>query len=128
MNETVKKENREMETTGSRPVFIPATDIYETADAITVVADMPGVAADQIDIRLENQVLSLSGEQAQDPAREGFEPLHCGYRTGTWRREFTLTTDVDADRITARIHEGVLTVTLPKSEKVKPRKIEVQRG
>ena len=108
-----------------RPVFIPPTDIYERDDAVLVVCDMPGVDEKHVDITLEDDVLTLTGQQ-QEQEPEGRELLYRGYWPGVFRRSFTLTTRVSQDRITAKLQNGVLQVLLPKTEEAQPRKIKVE--
>jgi HSP20 family protein len=104
--------------------FTPRVDILETADELTLLADMPGVKPEDADIRFENGELTVHGRCA---ARlDGVQPLLAEYGVGNYYRAFTITLDVDADKISAEMKQGVLTVRLPKAEKVKPRKIAVK--
>lgn len=107
------------------PVFSPATDIYERDDAILVVCDMPGVDAEHVEVTLEDDVLTLSGEQ-QTRAPEGYDCLYRGYEPGVFRRSFRLATPVDRDRISAKLRNGVLQVLLPKAAEAQPKKIKVE--
>ncbi|NLE67655.1 MAG: Hsp20/alpha crystallin family protein [Lentisphaerae bacterium] len=116
---------RMAEMTRDLPVFVPATDICESKDAIEVVCDMPGVPETQVDVSLEDNVLTITGCQAADEA-EGYDLVHRGYREGMFRRAFTLTDEIDRGRIRARMAQGVLRLILPKAEKSKPRKIAVE--
>jgi HSP20 family protein len=112
---------------GTRPgkVFLPAVDIYETAEAIVVLADMPGVPAEKVSIDVKEGQLTLSGEIA--PPQGAQEHLLVReYDTGNFLREFTLGQMVDSSRIEAAMKDGVLRLTLPKVEKPKPRKIEIK--
>src|SRR5215469_765494 len=104
---------RTRERTPDRPVFVPPADIYETRDNIVVLAEMPGVAPDGVDITLERRVLTIRGRNA---GRE-----HTGYQ-----RVFTLSENIDRDRIEATLKDGVLHLVLPKAETAKPRKIELK--
>ncbi|AKJ63311.1 Hsp20/alpha crystallin family protein [Kiritimatiella glycovorans] len=110
-----------------RAILTPACDICETEQDIVLTADMPGVPADAIDLQLDQDVLTVTGEQAEEKA-EGRDRVHTGYRTGIFRRSFSLLTGVDRDHIRAHLANGVLTVTLPKAEEARPRKIEVRTG
>ncbi len=115
------------ELTRDLPVFSPDVDIYEKDDAIMVLCDMPGVDDKHIDITLENDVLTLTGYQ--DTAEpEDITLLHRGYANGIFQRSFTLSTEVDREKIAARINQGVLQISLPKAEEAKPRKITVSAG
>ncbi|HEU5262383.1 MAG TPA: Hsp20/alpha crystallin family protein [Gemmatimonadales bacterium] len=106
--------------------WVPPVDIFEEADAIRIVAEVPGVRPEDIKISLENNVLTIHGMKEQ-VARERTERVHRYERTyGAFERSFTLPATVDAGNIKATYEHGVLTVTLPKAENAKPRQIEVQ--
>jgi HSP20 family molecular chaperone IbpA len=94
--------------------FLPLSDIYETNDAVVVVADMPGVSADDVDITLERNLLTIHG-RAESAVPEGFELAYAEYEVGDFSRSFTLSEQVDRDGIEAKMADGVLTLTLPKS-------------
>lgn len=104
-------------------VYLPATDIYERDDAIVLVADMPGVAEQDVDVHVENHVLTIQGAPAA--AASSGEVLYAEFRPGRFERAFTLSNDIDSAAIQARMKNGVLTVELPKSAKARARKIEV---
>lgn len=122
-----KAKRNDAEPTRDAKVFVPVTDIYEKEDAILVRCDMPGVAQDQIDIRLENTELEITGTQAADKP-EGMDLLAGEYETGVFRRTFNIPQLIDRDNIQARLHNGVLDITLPKAAQAKPRKIEITTG
>lgn len=122
-----KTERKEVEPTRDAKVFTPATDIYEKEDAILVRCDMPGVAQDQIDIRLDNTELEITGTQS-DGKPDGVDLLAGEYETGVFRRTFSIPQLIDRDGIKARLNNGVLDIALPKAEQAKPRKIEVTTG
>ena len=108
--------------------WVPSVDISEQSDAIRISAEIPGVNPDQVKIAVEGNVLTISGTKEQ-VAQEQTERVHRYERTyGAFERTFTLPATVDADRIQAGYTNGVLTVTLPKAEKAKPRQIEVTVG
>ncbi len=117
-----------VELAQDRPVFVPATDIFERDDAVMVVCDVPGVDEKDVDVSLENDVLTITATQEVQEPDSKLELLHRGYRTGIWRRAFTLTADVDSSKIRAQIANGVLSVVLPKAEAAKPRRIQVDAG
>ena len=122
-----KESPKDVEMTRDLPVYSPPTDIYEKEDSILVVCDMPGVDENQVDISLENNVLTLTGcQDAKDP--EKHEMLYRDYRPGAFRRSFTLSADIDNAGIKAKLNSGVLQVILPKAEKAQPRKIKVEVG
>jgi len=115
------------EHTRDVPVYIPATDIYETAEAVMVVADMPGVDKSQIDINLENNVLTITATREETHPENG-QLLYGGYTPGDYKRSFTLTEEVDREGIKANIKDGVLRITIPKAKELQPRKIAVESG
>ncbi|MDF7801440.1 Hsp20/alpha crystallin family protein [Pontiellaceae bacterium B1224] len=108
-------------------VYVPYADIYEKDDAILVRCDMPGVAQDQLDIRLDNNELEITGTQTASVS-EGMDLLMGEYETGTYRRKFNIPQLIDREKIRARLHNGVLELELPKEEQAKPRKIEITTG
>lgn len=105
--------------------YLPDTDIYETDDHMVLVADMPGVRPDDVDITLERRVLTIRGRVAA-PVHDGYRRFHIEYGEGDFERAFTLSQEIDRDRIEADYTNGVLTVKLPKTESAKTRKIEVK--
>src|SRR5262252_3278610 len=113
------------ERTADRPVFVPPADIYETRANIVVLAEMPGVAPDGVDITLERRVLTIRGRNA---GREhtGYQRVYNEYADGDYERVFTLSENIDRDRIEATLKDGVLHLVLPKAESAKPRKIELK--
>jgi HSP20 family protein len=121
------------EATGSaqplprRPTFLPPADIYETRDSIVVLAEMPGVAPDGVDITLERRVLTIRGRSAVDD-HAGYQRVYNEYTNGDYERVFTLSENIDRDRIQATLKDGVLHLVLPKAEAAKARKIELKTG
>ena len=112
------------ETTMPVRYFVPATDIFETEDGLTVVMEVPGVDREAIDINLENDVLKV--EAKIDPAKyEGMEPLYTEYNVGHFARSFTLSNKIDQQQIGAKLEDGILTLTLKKAKKAMPRKISI---
>ena len=105
--------------------YVPATDIYETEDALTVVMEIPGVNRDHVHISLDNSRLRV--EARIDMANyEGMEPVYTEYGVGNFERSFELSNKVDQDQISAEVADGVLTLTLPKVKETKPRRIEIR--
>lgn len=106
------------------PSVMPAVNLYEREHEVVIVADMPGVSEKNVDITIEKHVLTISGKaEWTEPA--GYELRYREFAPAEFRRVFSLTSDLDADNVKAAMKHGVLTVTLPKSEKAKPRKIAV---
>lgn len=130
--EIQENEKREVEKTGAertrdRLAFVPRVDIYETGEAITVVADMPGVDADSVSIMLENSVLTINGYV--EPMRpEGHTLAYAEYRVGDYERAFTLSDQVYQDGIEATVKDGVLRVHLPKVTEARLRSIPIKAG
>ncbi len=104
--------------------FVPTTDIFATEDALTVVIEVPGVNNETVDISVENQVLKI--EAKIDPSKyDGMEPLYTEYNVGHFARSFTLSNKIDQEQISAKLEDGVLTLTLKKAKEAIPRKISV---
>ena len=114
------------EQTRPGPVYMPSVDIFETDGAITVLADMPGVKADQLEIDLRENVLTLTARVAT--ASTGETDVLREYDAGTFFRQFTLAETIDQTRIDAKLADGVLRLELPKVERAKPRQITVRSG
>ena len=106
-------------------VFTPAVDIFETDKEITLLADMPGVKAGNLNIDLSENVLTLDGD-VKAPEGDGEVDVIREYRTGKFYRQFTLSQVIDQSKIDAELKEGVLRLRLPKVEAATPRKISVK--
>ena len=113
---------RPVHEVGDRPVLAPAVDIFENADEYRVIADLPGVRQEDIDIDLERGELVVFAKR--QVAREG-EALALGRAEGDFRRVFRIPEDLDRSRVEASFDDGVLQIRLPKSERAKPRRIAV---
>lgn len=114
-----------VERTRTRQVFVPKVDIYETDDKVILLADMPGVAEDSIDITLEKNILTING-YLEETGLEGHSLAYREYREGDYERTFALSDEVDRGKIEATLKNGVLKLTLPKAEEAKTRKITVR--
>jgi HSP20 family protein len=115
------------ERAARRPVFLPSADIYETRDNIVVLAEMPGVAPDGVDITLERRLLTIRGRSAANE-HTGYQRVYSECANGDYERVFTLSENIDRDRIAATLKDGVLHLVLPKAESAKARKIELKSG
>ena len=104
--------------------YVPPADIFETEEALTLMLEMPGVGKDSIDIQIENDVLRVEGRINYSPYSD-LEPTYTEYNVGHYTRVFTLSNKIDQGAITARMEDGVLTLTLPKSKGALPRRIAV---
>jgi len=124
-----KKEIKKTAGEGTRPgpVFIPAVDILENANELIVLADMPGVESKNVDIDLRDNQLTLTGKVDAAEAEKELS-LYREFNWGDYFRQFTLSDVIDQGKITAKMEDGVLRLTLPKVEKVKPQKISVTTG
>jgi len=125
------KEKQEVAVTAeqTRPglVFTPEVDIFETERDITLLADMPGVAADDVNIDLRDGVLTLSGDAT--PWEDGEESdVLVEFEIGKYYRQFNLSEVIDQDKIDGKLEDGVLRLNLPKTEKAVPRRITVNAG
>ncbi|MBN2283288.1 MAG: Hsp20/alpha crystallin family protein [Deltaproteobacteria bacterium] len=113
------------EPTRDRKVYIPRVDILETADGITLCADMPGVSENTVDITLEKGVLTIQGTVEPD-RYEKHRITYAEYDIGDFRRSFSISDIIDQEKIEASMKDGVLWLTLPKAEPAKPKKIDVK--
>ncbi len=116
-------ENRPETVSDNRAYITPAVDIAETKDAYVLEAEMPGVNKDGLEVLLEGNELTIVGRRATQ-APEG-EPIYRECKPADFRRAFELDPAINTTKIDAKVDQGVLTLTLPKSEQVKPRRIAV---
>ncbi len=124
--EVVRQEEQQLQTKREpERIMRPPVDIYENEDGIVVVADMPGVSKERLNVRVENEKLVIEGD-AELPVKENMEPIYADIRTTHYRRDFTLSGELDTDKVDAVLKDGVLTIKIPKLEEHKPRKIEVK--
>ena len=103
----------------------PSADITETEDSYEVRAELPGVSKDDIQISVKDNLLSIKGEKRQENEDESKKYKRIERRYGTFERNFTLPPKVDADNINAKFNDGVLTLSIPKPEEVKPKEIPI---
>ncbi len=108
-----------------RMLFKPPIDIYESEGGLVLLADLPGVAVDTLELQVQDNKLTLFG-RVKKPVGEDAELRHCEYHEGDFLRSFILSEQVDYDRITATLNNGVLKVVLPRTQKAEPRRIQVQ--
>src|SRR5919107_1034551 len=113
------------ERTRERPLYAPRVDILESEEALEILADMPGVTKDSVEVTLEQRVLSIRG-RADLSLSEGLAPLYLEYQPGDYERAFTLSDAVDPSGIEARVRGGVLQLRLPKAGPAKRQRIEVR--
>jgi len=104
--------------------WMPVVDIDETDDDFTVKAELPGVEKDDVDVNIENGILTIRGEKKTEIEDKKHHRVECSY--GSFVRSFTLPQAVDAEKVEANYNNGVLNLTIPKAEEAKPKKIEVK--
>ena len=124
--DTVEKKELESAEEQTEPgkFYVPYTDIHETDEALIVTMEMPGVAKDALDVHLEKNVLSVEG-RVDFGEYEDLEPVYTEYNVGHFQRSFRISSEIDQSRIAAGIENGVLTLSLPKAEEQKARRIAV---
>ena len=125
----VKKEEQPaevvtVERTRSGQTYSPRFDIWETDEELILYGDLPGVSVEMLDIQFEKDVLTIHGKVA--PRHNDLQFLGGAYGIGDFYRTFTIGETIDSEKIAAEMHNGVLTLHLPKTEAVKPRRIEVK--
>ena len=121
---TEQTEVSTVERTHGGTTYSPRIDIWETTEELVLYADMPGVAAENLDIQFENRELRIHGKVC--PRHENINFLYGEYGIGDFYRTFTIGEAIDSEKISAELKDGVLTLHLPKSEAVKPRRIAVK--
>ncbi len=122
--EDKKEQIQEMEPKRTGRLYTPMVDIYETKDRFVLIADLPGVDNKSLDITVEKNVLTINGTVAPLQYKD-HELSFREYDVGDYRRSFVLSGDIDRDKIEAAVKDGVLHLTLPKTEAVKVKKITV---
>lgn len=107
--------------------LLPPVDIFEDPVGITLKADLPGVSKERLSVQVDRNTLTIEGD-AEIRMPEGMEALYADLHSTQFRRSFTLSRELQADRIDAQIQDGVLTLKVPAREEIRPRKIEIQVG
>ena len=115
---------KKQEATVPARTFVPTADIFETEAALTVVLEMPGVDKGNVDISVEDGVLTVQG-RLDFSKYEGMQPVYTEYNIGHYRRSFSLSNKINQDKISAEMSDGVLTLSMPKAEDAKPRRIAI---
>jgi HSP20 family protein len=105
--------------------WTPALDLYQNADNVVAVVELPGMSKDDIEISLHDGTLTIGGERKAKCESNGDSATRTERFTGKFRRTITLPTRVDANKVNATYKDGILTVTLPKAEEAKPKQIQV---
>ena len=128
MNASTRVEQRAAERKPENPVaVVPPVDIVEDETGFTLTADLPGVSKDRLGVKINGDNLLIEGEVAT-PVPQGMELVYVELRTPYYRRSFTLSRELDASKIEAKLNDGVLQLRIPKAEEAKPRRIEVKVG
>lgn len=117
--------NANRESQAEAPALVPAVDVIENEAGITVKADLPGVSKDNLSIRMDGETLVIEGQVGLGESRE-LRGMYAEIRTASYRRTFVLSRDLDAGKIDASLKNGVLTLTVPKVEQAKPRRVPVR--
>lgn len=112
---------------GAQRAAVPAVDIFEDSGGITLLADMPGVSRDRLDVRLDGDTLVIDGA-VETPNQPGMSVLWAEVNVPRLRRMFTLSRELDTARIEANVKDGVLTLRIPKQAQAQPKRIAVQSG
>jgi HSP20 family molecular chaperone IbpA len=116
---------RKTETPRNEAALLPPVDVFEDAAGITLYADLPGVPKDRLNLQVEADTLTIEGEVALDMP-EGMEASHAEISLPRYRRVFTLSKELDADKVAAEFAHGVLKLRIPKAEHAQPRRVEIK--
>lgn len=125
MNTVVDRDAPAKTPARQEPALLPPVDVIEDAAGITLYADLTGVPKERLQLRVDGDQLFIEAE-LQLPLPQGLEPGHVEVTLSRYRRTFTLSKELDADRIGAEMNQGVLRITLPKVAQAQPRRIQVQ--
>jgi HSP20 family molecular chaperone IbpA len=115
---------KKQEATFPTRMFVPATDIFESDHALTMLVEMPGVSKESIEVKVEGDILTIDG-RIDFSKYEGLQPLYTEYNVGNFSRTFQLSNEIEQAGIKAELKDGVMRLALPKAERAKPRRIEV---
>jgi HSP20 family protein len=123
-DQKVKKSEYSGEKTVAGKHYVPLTDIIETDESLTVYMDMPGVKKENVNVKLEDNILEVDGQIDRTPYTD-LNPVYTEYNVGNYTRKFTVSNAIDTGKIDADLSDGVLTLTLPKAPEAQPRQIKV---
>ena len=115
---------KKQESTIPSRAFLPIVDIFETDQALTVILEMPGVDKENVNVGVENDILTIEG-RIDYSKYEGLQPVYTEYNIGHYIRTFQISSKIEQGEISAELKDGVMTLVLPKAEKAKPRSIKV---
>jgi HSP20 family protein len=122
--DVASRESSEVSKQEPETVLRPPVDIFEDAHGITLVADLPGVGKDRLNLQVDKDALIIEGD-ARIEMPDGMEAIYADVRSTRYRRSFTLSGELSTEEINANLKDGVLTVNIPKRAEVRPRKIDV---
>jgi HSP20 family protein len=125
--QTQRSDSQRSEAQAATPHVVPPVDIYEDDNGITVLADLPGVSRERLGVRVDGDSLSIEGT-ADVAGPKDMELVYGEAQPHVYRREFSLSRELDASRIDAQLKDGVLRLVIPKAEEARPRRIEVRVG
>jgi len=123
-NEEIKNNNEPVEKTYTAPTIMPAVDIYDKDQILTVIADMPGVDGKTLKIDFKDGILTIEGS-VSEPEYKQYRALFTEYKIVNYHRSFSVPEEIDVEKIEATVKNGVVTIRLPRSPKPKARKIPV---
>lgn len=115
---------KKQEATFPTRMFLPATDIFESDHALTMLIEMPGVSKESIEVKVEGDILTIDG-RIDFSKYEGLQALYTEYNVGNFSRTFQLSNEIEQAGIKAELKDGVMKLVLPKAERAKPRRIEI---
>ncbi len=124
-NEMTKHEEKTPENINQRPAIRPPVDIYENENEYLLIADLPGVAKNDLAVNLDGELLTIEGQITDE---HGDNAIEREFQLFDYRRSFELPNIVDRDKVSAQLTRGVLTLHLPKVDEVKPRRIQITAG
>lgn len=131
MNEVTQTQDRQpakqQQRSRQEPALWPPVDVIEDASGITLVADMPGVPRDKLNVRVESDTLTIEGDLGLEMP-QGMEASHAEVQLARYRRAFALSKELDADKVSAELAHGVLRLRIPKAAHAQPRKVTVNVG
>ena len=119
-----REAEKKQERTVPSAAYLPATDIFETDQTLTVIMEMPGVRKENVEINVENDVITVEG-RIDFSKYDGIRPVYTEYNVGNYVRSFQLSSKIEQGAISAELKDGVMTLVLPKAERAKPRKIAI---
>ena len=122
--EVAKKKSQQVQATSQQILLLPV-DIVEDSNKIQLIADLPGINKEGLGVRVDGNTLTIEGEVKLDLPTQ-LESTYAEIRSGFYQRSFTLSRELDENKINAELKDGVLTLTIPKREEAKPRRIEVK--